>query len=878
MNAAPPPVLRRLLTWFLPSGPVRDGLLGDLDELYAERVRRGGGSPDLWYGRQLLSAAVHYTPRRLWARQPDGKGVGVMDGLVRDLGYAFRMLRRRPGFTAVIVLTLALGIGANTAIFSVVDAVLLQPLPYAEPDRLVEVIHRHHGDDDVRLGSFSREDFADLRQDAAVYESVAGYSVGTRVLTGVGEPQELEAAYVSSDFFRALGIGAALGRPLGSDEMVPGADGAVVLSHGFWRSRFGSDTGVLGVTVTLDGEPFTIVGVMPPSFDFPTLETSLWLPISLLGCDNVPCGRASRWLTVVARLAPDATLATASSATDIVLERLERAYPETNEGWRTATVIPLQESIVGDVRPALLVLLGAVALVLLIACANVANLLLARGATRGREFALRAALGAGRSRVVRQLLTESVALALVGGALGFLLAFGVVDAVVTLSAGSIPRSYEIRPDVRVAGFALAASVMTGVVFGLLPSITASRIGIQDSLNASGRSGGEGGRRQGRRRLLVVLETALAVVLLTGAGLLIRTFWNLSRTDTGFRAENVLSLSLDMSADVMGGDGRNAYRREIIQRIENLPGVLAVGGSKDVPLHGVSEWYSFSLPGRPDVPAFAPETHIVTGDYFRALGIPLLEGRVFTDADEVDERPLLIVNQTLARRYWPDRDPVGEALMLFGEREVRIAGVVGDVRYSAIVEAPRPAVYVLPHFGGRRSMTLFVRTASDPLPMANAFRQAIWEVNPDQPISVTTMRQVVSTTVAEPRFLTVLLGSFACLAVVLAALGVYGVTAYDVSRRTYEVGVRMALGARAGNVLRLIIAQGIAPVLGGLAIGLIAARALTRVLSSLLYGVEATDPLTFASVALLLGAVALLAVYVPARRAARVDPILALRAQ
>ena len=877
MKGAPPPILRRLLTWLLPPGPVRDGLLGDLDELYAERVRRGVGSADLWYARQLLSAAVHYSPRRLRARRARGMVVGRMEELARDLGYAFRMLRRRPGFTAVIMLTLALGIGANTAIFSVVDAVLLQPLPYAEPDRLVRVVPQHRGDGEVTAGAFSREDFADLSGDDVAYESMAAYTEGARVLTGVGEPQELEAAYVSSDFFRALGVEATLGRTLGGEENVPGADRAVVLSHGFWRSRFGSDTGVLGVTVTLDGEPFTIVGVMPPSFDFPSLATSLWVPISLLGCDNVPCGRSSRWMTVVARLAPGATLETARTATDIVLERLERAYPETNEGWSTATVVPLRESIVGDVRPALLVLLGAVALVLLIACANVANLLLARGATRSREFALRAALGAGRSRVVRQLLTESVALALVGGALGFLLAFGVVDAVVTLSAGSIPRSYEIRPDFRVAGFALAASVMTGVLFGLFPSITASRITIRDSLNAGGRSGAETGPRRGRRSLLVVLETALAVVLLTGAGLLIRTFWNLTRTDTGFRAENVLSLSLDMSADVMGGDRRNAYRREIIQRIENLPGVLAVGGSKDVPLHGVSEWYSFSLPGRSDVPAFAPETHIVTGDYFSALGIPLLEGRVFTDADEVDERLLLIVNQTLARQYWPDRDPVGEALMLFGNNEVRIVGVVGDVRYNAIVQAPRPAVYVLPHFGGRRSMTLYVRTASDPLPMANAFRQAIWEVNPDQPVSVSTMRQVVSATVAEPRFLTVLLGSFAVLAVVLAALGVYGVTAYDVSRRTYEVGVRMALGARAGNVLRLIVAQGLAPVLAGLAIGLIAARALTRVLSSLLYGVDATDPMTFASVALLLGAVALLAVYVPARRAARVDPILALRA-
>ena len=878
MNPDPPRVLRAVLTRLVPSGPVRDGLLGDLDELYDERARRGRLSADVWYARQLLSAAVHYPLRRLWERGVHGKGVSMLEEVGRDLGYALRILRRKPVFTAVVVLTLALGIGANTAIFSVVDAVLLKPLPYAKPDRLVRVLQHRRGNEDVSR-VFSREDFSDLNQDNPAYEFMAAYGMGTRVLTGSGEPEELYAAYVSADFFRVLGVGAALGRTLATGENVPGADLAAVLSDGFWRSRFGSDVGVPGATITLDGELFTIVGVMPPTFDFPSADADVWVPHSLIGCDNVPCGRGSRFMDVLARLAPGATLASATTATNTVLERLEAAYPETNEGRGIAKVIPLQESIVGDVRPTLLVLLGAVALVLFIACANVANLLLARGTTRSREYAIRAALGAGRSRVMRQLLTESIVLALVGGALGFLLAFRGVDAVVALSAWSIPRSHEIQPDLRVAGFALAVSVMTGVLFGMLPSLTASRTDLNDSLAAGGRDGGAEGRRPAGRGPLIVVEMALAVVLLTGAGLFIRTIWNLTRVDPGFRADNVLSLSISMSGDVMSGDDRNAYRREIIDRIGTLAGVVAVGGSKNVPLHGVDEYYQFSLPGRPDVSAINPATHIVTGGYFRALDIPLLAGRVFTEADEADERLVLIVNQALARRYWPDRDPVGETIMLFGRREVRIVGVVGDVRHNGITQAPGPAVYVLPHFGGRRSLNLFVRTAADPLAMADAVRRVIWEVNPDQPVArIATMRQVKSGTIREPQFLAVLLSSFAGLAVVLAALGVYGVTAHEVSRRTYEVGVRMALGARSSDVLRLIITQGLAPVLSGLAIGLIAALALTRVLSNLLYGVETTDPTIIAGVALLLVAVAMLAVYVPARRAARVDPIMALRAQ
>lgn len=806
-----------------------------------------------------------------------------MGTVLQDLRYALRMLRKNPGFAAVAVLTLALGIGANTAIFSVIDGVLLQPLGYAEPDRLVRVLHQAPEDGfAVTPGAFSPQDFEDLKHDNAVYERLAAYyhvpAQSEMILAGDGEPEELEAAFVSADFFPMLGVPAGPGRVPGAEQHVQGADRVVVLSDGFWRRRFGSDPGAVGRTLSLDGEAFTVAGVMPPSFDFPSPEAEIWVPLSLIGDDDIPHQRGLRWMNVLGRLAPGVTPEAAAAGTNTALRRLEATYPDTNAGWGSARVLTLHEFIVGDVRPALLILLGAVALVLLIACANLANLLLARGSSRGRELAIRAALGAGRSRVVRQVLTESMTLALIGGACGLILAFWGVDALVALSAGTIPRPQEIELDGRVIGFTLAASMMTGVVFGLIPSIAASQVNVQDTLNEGGRGATEGRRRQGMRGLLVVAQIAFAVLLLAGAGLLIRSFWNLTHIDPGFAGENVLTLSISTPSEVLESERRNAYRGEIIRRIENLPGVIAVGGSKTVPLMGGGEPYAFSLPGRAD--PITPESGVypVTPDYFRALGIPLLQGRVLTSADETDAARALVVNQAMARRYLPNEDAVGTTLEFLGA-EFRIVGVVGNVRNDGIARAPAPAVYVPTSLMPRSSMKLFIRTAADPLRMAGAVRQAIWNVNPDQPISdIATLRQVVAGTTARPRFFTLLLGSFSGLAVVLAALGVYGVIAYTVSRRTHELGIRMALGAKGGDVLRLIVIQGIAPTLAGLAIGLVAALALTRVLSNLLYGVGAADPATFAAVALLLVAVALLASYVPARRAARVDPLAALRAE
>lgn len=872
MRPTPPSLLRRLLVRLLPDGPVRDGLVGDLDELYAERATCSRYAANRWYIRQVVSAATRYSGRPA-RKDRDVARPGITRDLPRDLFHALRTLRRRPVFAGIVILTTALGIGANTAIFSVIDGVLLNDLPYPDAHRLVRVLPVDQVNE-PRPSMFSREEFADLRAGTTALSQVAGFGTGSHVLTG-GEPLELPVAYVSADFFRAMGVAPVVGRAPRVEEHVPGADQVAVLSHAFWHARFGGDANVIGRTITLDGHGFTVLGVMPAGFDYPVPDGSVWLPISRIGCDNVPCGRGSRFMQVVARIAPDVTVEGATSATSRLLRQLAAAYPEVSEGREAARLVPLRDSVVGEVRPALLVLFGAVALVLLIACVNVANLLLARATTRSREFAIRAALGAGRWRVVRQLLMESVVLALAGGGLGFLLAYRGVDIVLALGDGAIPRWYEIEPDLRVAGFALLVSVVTGVLFGLLPALEASRTDVHSGLRAGGRSGGDDGWRRRKRNVLIALEMALALVLLAGAGLLTRTLWNLTRMDTGFDAANVLSLRVDMSGDVMSGRERNVYRREVVERIAGLPGVVAVGGSKDVPLFGATEYYGVTLANGERV---QPQTHIVIGDYFAALGIRLLEGSFFTGTDETDEARVVVINQAMARLHWPGRSPLGETIRVFDEA-VRIIGVAGDVRHGGIATPPRPAIYLLPHFGGRRSLNLYVRTESDPLLLADAVRSTIWDVNRNQPVSrVATMEEIVGGTIREPRFLTFLLATFAGLAVVLASLGVYGVTAYQVSRRTYEVGVRMALGGRARDVLRLIVFQGLAPVFAGIGIGMLAALALTRVLSSMLFGVGSSDPAVFAGVALFLIAVALVAVYIPARRAARVDPVVALRAQ
>ena len=808
-----------------------------------------------------------------------------MQTVLQDLTYTLRTLRKNPGFAVVAILTLALGIGANIAIFSVVDHVLLRPLNLADPDRIVRVLNNAPEDGyATSRGAFSPQDFEDLERDSTAYERLAAFRFvpgnSSSTLLGEGAPEEIETAHVSAEFFATFGVSPKLGRVPTAHENVDGANRVAVLSEGFWQQRFGGDPGIVGRSVSLDGEPFTVIGVMPQSFEFPSRAAKAWLPISLIGEDDIPHRRGLRWMEAVGRLAPGVTLEAADAQTNSILQRLESKYPDSNNGWGSATVQTLHESLVGDVRPALLLLLGAVGLVLLISCANLANLLLVRGSVRGRELAIRTALGADRGRVVQQLLTESVALAMCGGAVGVGVAYVGLDALLALSSGTIPMPEQIALDARVMAFALAASLLTGVVFGLVPSLSASRPNVNDALNDGGRGSTDGLRGHGVRNLLVVAQTALAVVLLVGAGLLIRSFWNLTHVDPGFTGENVLTVSIDTPSEVLGSERRNQYRQEILGRLRNIPGVVAVGGSKTVPLHGGGEPYAFTIPAGPDAKPVTPESGvlIVTPGYFKALGIPMLQGRGFTTADEDSGANVLVVNEALARRYLPGKNPVGENLKL-GEFDFRIVGLAGDVRNDGMARRGEPAVYAPASLLPRSSMKLFIRTSSDPLQVAAEVRHTIWQVNPNQPVSdIATMQQVVSKTVSRPRFFTVLLGVFAGLAVVLAALGVYGVIAWSVSRRAYEIGIRMALGAGAGRVLRMVILQGIAPTLAGLALGLAAALALTRLLSSLLFEVGAADPATFAGVAALLLAVGLLASWLPAWKAARVNPMSALRSE
>ncbi|WP_420130058.1 ABC transporter permease [Longimicrobium sp.] len=806
-----------------------------------------------------------------------------MDTLLQDLRYGLRMLSRTPGFTLVAVLTLALGIGLNTAIFSVVNGVLLRPLPFREPDQLVR-LHHVHPEKAAEGGPFSPQDLEDLRAGANGFESLAAYihepgETALNLAGDGGEPAVVQGASVSKEFFPLLGVNAAIGRTLRPEENVPGNDRVAVLSDALWRSRYNADPSIVGKTVTLEDRPTTVVGVMPPSFTFPGREAEVYIPISLIGEDDVPSQRDLRWLEVVGRLRPGTTPEAAINSVNSVLGRLAVEHAASNEGWGRARVETLRDAIVGPVRPALLVLLGTVFLVLLVACANLANLLLARASAREREVAIRTALGAGRGRLVRQMLTESVVLALLGGVLGLGLAVFGVRALLALSAGTIPRPDAVGVDGRVALFALLLSLGTAVLFGLVPAVRAARGATSDTLRDGGRGGSE--RRGGTTRAVLVLaQTAAAMVLLVGAGLLVNSFYRLMNVDPGFRSENVLMASLDLIEKYESTEERNGYRNELIRRVGEIPGVVAVGAAKTQPLRGGGDSYEFTLPGRsgPDaVMSPASGTMIVTSGYFTALGIPLVRGRVFEPADDRADAPaVMMINQAAARRYWGGADPVGQTVTLQGI-PLTVIGVVGDVRNEGLASAAEPAVYFSYGLAPRRSTQLFIRTAGDPEAAASAVRQAIHAVDPQQPIAeVRTLQSALSETVAQPRFFTLLLTIFGSVAVFLAALGLYGVVAYSVTRRTTEIGIRMALGARARDVVQMVVRRSVWPTAAGIVAGAFAAMLLARLMASMLFEVRPADPVTFGAAALLLASVAVVASWLPARRAARIEPTQALR--
>lgn len=813
-----------------------------------------------------------------------------MKTLWQDVRYGIRMLRKNPGFTLIAIVALALGVGANASIFSVVNAVLLRPLPFAEADQLVMVWERRPRQN-RESNPVAPADFLDWQQQNQSFSRMAAYSARAFNLTGTGaEPEQLTGQLVTGEFFQVLGAKAALGRTLLPGVDSPGGNRVAVLSYGLWQRRFGGDKAVVGRTLTLDDEIFIVAGVMPPDFSYPDRETEVWATpqrgvpdVILPGNPDPATLRSLHYLNVIARLKPDVTRATAQAEMEAIAGRLEEQYPDANTG-HTARVVALHEQLVGDVRPALIVLLSAVGFVLLIACANVANLLLARGAGREREMAIRTALGAGRRRLIRQLLTESVLLAGAGGMLGLLLALWGTDALVALSPENFPRLQEINLDGRVIGFTLLVSLLTGIIFGLAPALQVSRLDLNSSLKEGGRGSAESFGRRRLRGALIVAEVALTMVLLVGAGLMIRSFDRLLRVDPGFKADNLLTMevSLPQSKYSESEEQTANFFREILGRIKTLPSVQSVGATWILPLSGQGAGSGFEIEGRD--PATVSERmnsafSAVSPNYFRTMSIPIIKGREFGDRDTATAPGVSLVNETFARRYFPSEDPLGKRIKRRGEETgwTTIVGVVGDVRQLGLDVEPRSEMYFSYLQSPVPFMNVVVRTATDPATLATAVRKEVWAVNPNQPVAnVSTMNELLTNSAAGKRFNTLLLSLFALIALTLASVGIFGVMSYTVSQRTREIGVRMALGARESDVLRLVIRQGMILAGLGIVIGLVAALALTRVMTSLLYGVSATDPATFIGIALLLAGVALVACYIPARRATKVDPMVALR--
>ncbi len=798
-----------------------------------------------------------------------------MQILWQDLRYGARMLLKKPGFTPIAVLTLALGIGANTAIFSVVNAVLIQPLPFAEPDRLVWMWGNVR--DGSNRAAVAPPDYLDYREQNNSFEQLAAMMsvpiYGN--LTGSGDPERLEAALVTGNYFQALGVKPALGRTFLLENEQPGLDRVAVLSHGLWQRRFGADPTIVNRTITLDGRNYEVLGVMPPDLKFPR-TAEMWAPINF-GISPEMKQRRAHFLRLIGRLKPGVTLAPAQAEMDAIARRLEEQYPTTNTGW-SLRLVPLHERIAGNIKPTLFVLFGAVGFVLLIACVNVANLLLVRAAARASEIAVRTALGASRWRIARQMLTESLLLSLFGGALGVLLATWGVDLLVALSANNIPPTANVRIDATVLGFTLLVALFTGVLFGLVPALQSSSPNLNESLKEGGRSATEGVRRNRTRHLLVVFESAVAVMLLVGAGLLIRSFIRLQNVSPGFDARNVLTMQISLSRDGYGArEKARSFFDQLQQRLHSLPGVESVGMIRELPLDGQLNDRPFTVEGRPPGSPnqrYDAEWRLINQDYFRAMRIPLLRGRNFTEQEVRQSAGVVIISGSLSRAVFPDEDPLGKRLQL-DQKPYEIVGIVGDIRQHALEIDPDATMY-LPTLAIEQT-NLVLRTAGDPTSIIGAVRKEVMAIDRDQPIaSVRPMERLMYESVAQPRFRTFLIGLFAALALLLAAVGIYGVISQMVAQRTHEIGIRLALGAQTRDVLSSVLRHGMSLAIIGIAIGVAGALALTRLMGSLLFEVSATDPMTFAGVAVLHALVALLACYIPARRAAKVDPVVALR--
>ncbi|HYJ86769.1 MAG TPA: ABC transporter permease [Pyrinomonadaceae bacterium] len=796
-----------------------------------------------------------------------------MENLTKDIRYAIRSLLKRPGFTAVAVITLALGIGLNSAIFSVINAVLLRPLPYDDPAALVTF-----------RSNQSAPELADVETQSRSFTKLGGVVLQALDYTAGNEPVQIQNGHVTGGFFETLGVKAARGRVITAEDDKPGKPYVVVLSNALWRRQFGGDEQIVGKTIPLSGNVYTVIGVMPAGFSSPADNSESWTPVHVSNALAAKF-RGVHFLRSYGRLGPGVTMDQARAEMQLIDKNLAAQYPDENK-MRNTVLVGLHESIVGESRRALLVLFAAVSLVLLIACANFANLLLARAAEREREFVIRAALGAGRWRLIRQLLTESVLVSLIGGAVAVLLAIWGTSLLVSFKPENLPRIQEIGVDLRVLGFTFGLSLLTGIVFGLLPAWAAARGGVSESLKEGGRSSTAGGARQRLRSTFVVVELAVALVLLVGAGLLIKTFWNLRSVEPGFAADHLVTMRIELpEARYKEPDKQDRFRSQTLEALKSLPGVQAAMVS-ELPLSGDHLNHDFLIEGAPHIePGAEPslETRSVQGDYFRTMQIPLRSGRDFDSRDFAENAPLVgIANDAMVRRYFPNEDPLGKRVRWArnpGVQWITIVGVAGDVKHYGLDLPEEPGLYS-PYTQAppwKRWMTLVARTQSDPATMAQAIKQQVWKVDAQLPVTkVHTMDEVAATSFAARRFNMSLLALFAVLALVLAAVGIYGVMSYAVTQRTQEIGIRMALGAQAADVLKLIIRNGLTLTLIGVVLGMAGALALTRLMSTLLFGVTPTDKLTFVAVSGVLIFVALLACYVPARRATKVDPLEALR--
>jgi putative ABC transport system permease protein len=814
----------------------------------------------------------------------DARGTRWLEDLLQDLRYGLRMLMKKPGFALVAVITLAAGIAANTTIFSVVDALILRPFNFPNQERLVMVWERGDNEGGFDHGSVAPGNVNDWREQNQSFEQLVAIVGGSFDLTGAHQPERFGGWTVSAGFFDALGVKPALGRTflLGEDE--PGRNQVVVLKHSLWERQFGSDPNIVGKTLTLNAKPFTVIGVMPPDFSFPRNGIEMWAP--LVFDDKTKQARINHYMRALGLLKPGVSLAQANADLGAISHRAQRLFPESNTGV-SANVVGMTEDFVRDAQVYMPPLVGTVAFVLLIACANVANMLFSRAFGRRKEIAVRLALGASRWRLVRQLLTESLLLALAGGVIGLLLSIWAVD----LLRGAMPEDFakfipgwdHFSVNRVVLLFTLMISMLTGVIFGLMPAWQASKPNFNGSLKEGAKGASSADSRQRMRGALVVAEVALSLVLLVGAGLMIRSFVAMLRDDMGFKPQSVLSFELSLSGKKYLEAQRRGFYDQLLKRLETLPGVVAAGATSVLPMSNNNEGNTFEIVGRPPFEKGkgpGADSRIVTPGYFDAIGMLLRRGRDFTTGDNEQAPGVMIINETFARRFFPNQEAIGQRIIITGaDRPTEIVGVVGDIKDIDLDRVPRPALY-LPYAQNTRTyMGVALRAAAEPTALMAAARDEVRKLDPALPVSnLKTVERMIHEMSSPKRIATAMMGVFAAIALLLAGVGLYAVMAYAVSQRTHEIGVRIALGARSHDIMRLVTGQGMKLTIVGLALGMIGAFGLTRVMTPLLYGVTATDPLTFILISLSLACVALLACWIPARRATKVDPLVALRCE